>query len=255
MNSGNYGTGTGFFFRLNEKGDSHIPVIITNKHVIKNSKKGYLKMTLQNSEGGPDINNHATFEINNFEEAWIFHPDDNVDLCAMPIGPLVKKSKKQNRDFFYAPLDKSMLPSEKDWTEMFGMEEIIMIGYPNGIWDENHNWPIFRKGITASNPMYDWNGKKEFMIDAACFPGSSGSPVLLLNIGSYQSKKGYIFGKNRIKLLGVLYAGPQHTVEGNVEIIEVPIAQKPIAVSRIPNNLGLVIKSEKILDFENYFDS
>ena len=51
-----------------------------------------------------------------------------------------------------------------------------------------------------------------------------------------------------IKLLGVLYAGPQHTVQGEVKIV--PIQQKAIAVSGIPNNLGMVIKAEQLLAFE-----
>ncbi len=44
-----------------------------------------------------------------------------------------------------------------------------MIGYPNGIWDEANNMPIIRRGITATHPNFNYNGKPEFMIDAACF--------------------------------------------------------------------------------------
>lgn len=52
-----------------------------------------------------------------------------------------------------------------------------MVGYPDGIWDEFNNQPIVRRGITATHPKNDFNGKGEFLIDAVCFPGSSGSPV------------------------------------------------------------------------------
>jgi hypothetical protein len=50
--------------------------------------------------------------------------------------------------------------------------------------------------------------------------------------------------------LGILYAGPQLTVKGDVKVVTIPnLQQKPISVSHIPNNLGYVIKSELLLDF------
>jgi hypothetical protein len=60
-------------------------------------------------------------------------------------------------------------------------------------------------------------------------------------------------GSSRIKLLGVLYAGPQHTVEGEVKVVLVPTQQKAVAVAGIPNNLGIIIKAEQLLAFEGAF--
>ncbi len=59
-------------------------------------------------------------------------------------------------------------------------------------------------------------------------------------------------GASRIKLLGVLYAGPQHTVEGEVKIVNVPTQQKAVSLG-IPNNLGIVIKAEQLHAFEGLF--
>ena len=51
-------------------------------------------------------------------------------------------------------------------------------------------------------------------------------------------------------MLGVLYAGPQLTVAGDIKVVTVPnVQQKMMSVSQIPNNLGYIIKSEVILDF------
>src|SRR5687767_4257067 len=105
---------------------------------------------------------------------------------------------------------------------MLGLESITMVGYPNGLWDQANNLPIFRRGVLATDYKRDWNGRKEFLIDAACFPGSSGSPVMLFDVGSYHNRQGMHVGGSRIKLLGVLYAGPQHTVKGEVKIVHVP---------------------------------
>lgn len=136
--------------------------------------------------------------------------------------------------------------------DMLGLETIVMVGYPNGLWDRVNNLPIFRKGVLASDYKYNWNGRKEFLIDAACFPGSSGSPVLLFEVGSYQTRNALVVG-SRIKLLGILYAGPQHTIHGDVQIVVVPTQQKAISIAAIPNNLGIVIKAEQLNAFEGKF--
>jgi hypothetical protein len=59
----------------------------------------------------------------------------------------------------------------------------------------------------------------------------------------------------RIKLLGILYAGPQHTVEGEIRIVKVPTLDRPVSVSTIPNNLGIVVKARKLDAFEDFFRS
>ena len=126
----------------------------------------------------------------------------------------------------------------------------LAISYPNGIRDEKNNMPIVRRGITATNPKYDYNGLPIFVIDCACFPGSSGSPVLIFDQGGYLDAKGNLnLGSGRVILLGVLFAGPQHVAEGEIQTIEVPLAQIPISLSKIPNNLGFVVKAHKIADF------
>lgn len=81
----------------------------------------------------------------------------------------------------------------------------------------------------------------------ACYPGSSGSPIFLCNENSY-STKGAVYIGSRVRLLGLLYAGPQHTSVGNIEFDFIPT--KPRAIIQTPNNLGLVIKASRILELE-----
>lgn len=112
-----------------------------------------------------------------------------------------------------------------------------------------------RRGSTATHPCLDYNGKKEFMIDAACFPGSSGSPILIFNPSGYTTKAGNVMiGATRVLLLGVLYAGPQQTAQGEIKVVNVPTLQQPVAFSRIPNNLGIVIKAERVIELGALFE-
>ena len=249
------GTGTGFFFDflINKSTNTHVPVIITNKHVVNNAVNGEFVLTLA-TNNQPSDTTHFKVTLDNFESWWRKHPDDNVDLCAMPIAPILEEARKQGKQLFYIPINKSLVPSSRQLEDFSALEEILMIGYPNGVWDDVNNKPIFRRGITATHPKFDYRGKKEIIIDAACFPGSSGSPVFVFSEGGYTDKRGNMcLGQSRVIFLGVLYAGPQHIAHGEIRIINTFVNQAAISFSHIPNNLGFVIKAEKVLELELLF--
>lgn len=127
-----------------------------------------------------------------------------------------------------------------------------MIGYPDSLWDEYNNMPLFRKCHTATRIDLDWNGKKEFLIDGACYNGSSGSPIVLLEEGMYYSRKEntHKLGSTRMFLLGIQFATHLHQISG---ILEAQVDHKNKQIipnlssrSSVPNNLGYVIKAERI---------
>ncbi|RMO87098.1 SEC-C motif domain protein [Pseudomonas syringae pv. tagetis] len=254
-NSGKISSGTGYVFLFCEKtnGDS-IPCIVTNKHVVKNAKRGSFNLTLKNTDGTPNLGSHESVTVENIEQYSIPHPDPAIDLVAFPIAPILNHAKRNDKDYYLVPLTNKLIASHEFLNSISPMEEIVMIGYPNGIWDEAHNLPIIRKGITATHPKLRMNNKPEFLIDAACFPGSSGSPVFLANIGGFLDHEGNFCVGNRIRLLGTLYAGPQHTTEGEIIIIDVPTDTKPIAIGTIPNNLGYVIQASELFKLEAVID-
>lgn len=252
--AGAKGTGTGFFYRFADQKDIHVPAIVTNKHVVEGAHRGRFHVTLADAEGNPNYGNPEVYSFEGFQSFWTPHPDPEIDLCAMPIAPLIIAAERDKKTLFFRSLDKSLIPIDSELADMTAMEDVLMVGYPNGIWDERHNMPVLRRGITATHPNLDWNGNPEFLIDAACFPGSSGSPVFLFNLGGYVTKSGgMVIGSSRIKLLGILYAGPQHTVTGEIRIVKVPTLDKPMSISSIPNNLGMVIKAKKLAELDEFF--
>ena len=243
-------SGTGFFFDLNID-DKRVPLLITNKHVVEGMEKGEFRITMSDAEGQPLYTKHMLICQEGFAHNWIFHPDPNVDLCVLPIAAFLDGMRQQGGKPFFRCLSNTMIPAQADLESLDAIEEIVMIGYPNGLWDSVNNMPIARRGITATPVYLNYEGKREFVIDAACFPGSSGSPVLICDIGGYTDKKGTLnLGHPRIMFLGILYAGPQLTVAGEIEIVTIPhVQQRAVSISSIPNNLGFIIKSECILDF------
>jgi hypothetical protein len=251
LQGGGVSTGTGFYMHFLEKNDTCVPVIVTNKHVIANASIGKFHVTLATEDGLPDTGKHQQFQFPNFEQQCIKHPDPNVDLAAFLIGPLLNQVQQSGGKLFYIPLQTDLIPSDEERASYSSMEDIVMIGYPNGIWDAKNNLPVIRKGITATHASISWNGKSEFLTDIASFPGSSGSPVFLANIGGYMDNKGNTYmGAHRIRLLGVHYAGAMHTASGEIRIVTAPTSNIPVPITQIPNNIGVAINSKEILGLE-----
>lgn len=249
--NGARGTGTGFFYELTLTGKgSRVPLLVTNKHVVKDSVAGRILFTLAGDEGEPNHDRKFEWQIQDFAEGFINHPEPDIDLCAMPLMPLLRQMEPEGKDPFFIAVSDEGLVTEEYAKELTPIEEVVMIGYPIGLWDERNNLPIIRRGITATHPYFDYNGKMEFVVDIACFPGSSGSPVFLFNSFGHPTSKRFQIGSLTTRLLGILYAGPQMLANGRVEVVDIPTVQRGTIVTAIPINLGYVIKAKLLLDFE-----
>lgn len=229
--------GTGFFFSYDiPPCNFKLPLIITNKHVIKNSTSIKFRFTkIDELSGFPIDNKYLDFKINTLNLNIYYH--STLDICAIDINLL------NFPNIFFMSLDKSFLANTNIMENLSAVEDILMVGYPSGIWDEVNNKPVFRKGITATHPKFDYNGKKEFLIDAACFPGSSGSPVFIYNENGYldKNKNAYCM-ETRVLFMGIMRGGHQHVIQSEDAYESY--------ITKIPNNLGVVIKANAILDLE-----
>ena len=248
--NGSVSSGTGFIINLcqNASEKTCLPVIITNAHVVKDSTSTVFEFCKADEKGDPVDTEGFSFTYAG--NPWQHHPDKDVDLCCLLLGQALNELSKSDQRVFYIPLETSLIPSKKQLEDLFAIEEIVMVGYPIGLSDRYNHKPIVRRGITASHPKNNYQGKREILIDMACFPGSSGSPVFVLNEGLVKTFEGVSVG-NRIFLLGVLYGGPQYTASGALTMATIPNVPRPIV--DIPTNLGMIIKSERILEFEQFF--
>lgn len=135
------------------------------------------------------------------------------------------------------------------------LEDVVFIGYPNGIWDTQNYLPIIRRGITATPIMIDFQNAPQFLVDASVFPGSSGSPVFLYNTGTYQQKNGATVVGSRVLFLGVIASVFYREDTGRIEMMAVPTAAVPVAVFQQMINLGVVFKARTILEVVEIFIS
>ncbi len=259
---GRASSGTAFFFEFDADGygdENCIPVLVTNKHVIL----GATDITFFVHEGSEDesVPKGTSFDIkiaddtktDELEKLWINHPGD-VDLCFMPIEQLKRAALSVGKKFFYAPFHERMLPTPEQLKSLTAMEDIIMLGSPIGLWDEVNNFPLLRRGMTASHPAIDFGGKAEGVVDIAAFPGSSGSPILIPKLVGFLSDANIqINFDHNFTLLGVLYGGPQFTTDGIIMVVDIPTTRTPIISTMIPAHLGFYIKATELLEIKKRF--
>lgn len=235
--------GTGFVFEYKSA-----LFLVTAKHNIKNMLSGSLTFT-QARDGKPLIGTRYTLGLDDLEQLWFVHPDDAIDVAVVPFSNLLKYAKDQEGvDLYYCPISSSILPTEETLKVIDAFEEIIFIGYSGGLWDKVNLLPIIRKGITATPIAVDFEGKKEFLIDASSFPGSSGSPVFLYRIGIYHHSSGAIAMGKHLIFLGLIQNAYLVRETGREGVQSQPVADKPEKSSPEWIDLGIVLKYSTIIE-------
>ncbi len=243
-------SGTGFFFNFNFDGKI-VPTLMTNKHVINNNPNETMKFLLHLKKGNEASDEN--FEVT-FTSKWYFH--SQKDICFTFVNPLFEEVKKlSGKEVFYVANDETLIYNVEKLKELSALESVVMVGYPSGLWDKKHNYPIFRKGFTAAHPAYDFNDENIGLVDMACFPGSSGSPIYILDENGYSDKNGNSYlGAKRVVFLGVLYAGPTRSVNGEIKVIDIPTQQKAVSQMKTMINLGYYIKAHELEEFRSLIE-
>ncbi len=245
-----FSTGTGFFFSFLNHSGTAVQAIITNKHVIDKAADAFITLTAQKSDGNPDFGKTKRIKLSELVAAWLPHPDPKTDLIAAITGPGFKKLADAGERYMVATCDQSLIPSDDQLKELTPLEEILVVGYPDGISDTINNVPVLRRGITATPVYLDFRGDPFFLLDSAIFPGSSGSPVFLYNQGAWADRAGHLQFGSRAALIGVVFGVYNHATDGQIVMRPAPTQLTPMVQSLVPNNLGVCIKATKLLDFE-----
>jgi hypothetical protein len=216
--------GTGFLYQTHIDDKRQILLLVSNKHVLFGAKD--ISMLFHQKMKGrraPILGETHGFKIPEQGKLYFEHPDSDVDLACINVSAVA--NDKQNK-VFIKYLHDSML-SRVNEEKLHAGQTVWFIGYPQDRFDIKHNLPILRAGTIASLPRVDFNGKKQFIIDAQVFPGSSGSPVFALVEGQY-------------KLIGVV----SQTMIRNNQIQTVPAALA--LASQEVLGLGIVVKASAL---------
>lgn len=225
--------GTGFYFNSGLK-----DYLVTNKHVIEGASQISIPVHRLAADDPRfvDLGMHREHFIS--PNDWHYHPDPGIDLCCVPTSQIFDGMDPSER--FFISISAGSVIDETQSANMAASLGVAMIGYPNGLWDEAHGLPIIRKGATASHPGVRFNDRDEVVLDMACFPGSSGSPVLYLDRKYFASAQ---------RFLGILYAGPTIDIEGKVLVSKIPTSNNGRFIAQSMMHLGYVIAGKVLLDF------
>lgn len=238
--------GTSFIFSYSKEGKDY-PFLVTNKHVIAGTRRARLTF-IQAKDGQPWLGTGYVLNIDEFDKIWYGHQNNQVDVCIAPFAPLLDHIQKAGVNIFFRQIGKDVLLSEEKLNELDALEEIIFIGYPSGIWDSKNLLPVIRKGITATPIAVDFQGNKQFLIDASVFPGSSGSPVFLYNVGTYPVKGGGVVVGSRLVFLGIIASVFYRQESNEIRISSAPTLNAPVALSKQMIDLGITFRASTILE-------
>ncbi|MBS3894616.1 trypsin-like peptidase domain-containing protein [Serratia marcescens] len=236
--------GTCFWFGFVKPGEPGMmkPILVTNKHVVDGCTEARLIVNVFIDGSSTPV--PYELHIPNVDVQFLKHPDPNVDLAVLDASWFFSHFAEKNIEMDVFIFTNEVIESGE---RISSIEDVYMTGYPNGLWDEVNNKPITRKGITATSVSDNWNGKREFVIDMACFAGSSGSPVYILNQRFFSINNGV---DTRLLFLGVLYGGPVAQVNGSVDVVSIPTSTALVSRTQQGLNLGFVVKAECLNDFK-----
>ena len=239
---------------LGPSSGDHLPFLVTNKHLLEGSSKASILLsTASGNEAQYDP--RPVHIAEDLSALWTGHPNEKVDVSILPLAPVLNRLHEADNELklHYQPISlSSAIPNDDQYKEIGLIEDIPFVGYPSGIHDSSHNLPVARRGLSATPYTVDYEGDPVFLIDASVFPGSSGSPVFLYNIGNWRSNQASVAG-DRVLFLGVLSSVFYREEDGTIKARDVPTRVEPYVETKQMIDLGVVYKSRTVRETITHF--
>jgi hypothetical protein len=242
LEDGSEGSGTAFV--VNHPTPRGIAqFVVTNRHIVEGVRRGGLVFT-QMKNGRPVFGQRFLLNIDEFPHAWFLHPDADTDLALVPFAPLREAAREQGVELYVEPIDSRTIPDLASWQQFDALEDILFVGYPSGVWDQVNLMPILRRGTTATPLALDFEGQRQFLVDAAVYPGSSGSPVFIERRDFSRSR---LEGERTLSFAGVIAAVFFREEAHHLVPAPVPANNRGMMMGTEMIDLGLVIKSDQVI--------
>jgi S1-C subfamily serine protease len=102
-------------------------------------------------------------------ELWIHHPNRDIAVIAIEAPPAFAK----------AAIPETWLATDDTFTRynLGPGDEMLALGFPEGLSANSAGFPILRAGKVASFPLGPSSSFPTFLLDFNVFPGNSGGPV------------------------------------------------------------------------------
>jgi V8-like Glu-specific endopeptidase len=229
--------GTGFLLKADfpQEPSRSLILLISNRHVLDTSERFNITFHQRKADSNlPELGQTLSFRTANYREVLFLHPNPKIDLACVNISSVIVELGSK---IYHKVLDRTLFANFNE-PELDAGQRVIFIGYPENRYDQKHNLPVLRSGVTASHPKLNYNGEEQFLIDAQVFPGSSGSPVFL-NMKEAQYNMGQIILGSG---LPYLFVGVVSATMIRNNIVS-PLPTKQLGISEEVIGLGLVFKA------------
>jgi hypothetical protein len=249
-------TGTGFFYQVAHPTTNLAKVlIVTNKHVVRGCN--FVQFVLSSAPSVADLNaEHQPVGRTDRNVVWplagnlLSHPEADVDLCAVDITVPYGQLLQAGRQMRSMCVNSTWVPSATDYQNLRDIEQVLVVGYPIGLWDAHNNMPIARRGTTATHPRARYEGRRNFLIDVAAFPGSSGSPVFTYESPMFRQPDGSLSPGTKVSFVGVVWGVIERAVTGELRAVEIPSAITQVPIVQASLNLAIALHSDTILEID-----
>ncbi len=239
-------SGTGFFFAFLLENGKRSPCLITSRHVVEGARDASFFIRPRDAEGRVQHHRELEVKLPNLEDKVHPHPDPSVDLVLVFIGATLHALRTQGHDYRLMYLSRSAILPAAQAEALSVLEEVVVMGYPVGVPGPAPAPLLLRRGITATHARLPFEGACAFLIDAPTSPGMAGAPVFM-RVPAFTGEDPVGQHSPGVALVGMLNAW-RHA-DGEVESIVGRPGHDSMAVL-VQQPLGLVIGTDKILDFE-----
>jgi len=192
--------GTGFFYDElapedpNTKGfywrEVEATWIVTNRHVLLPKVEGNeiipdtITFHVRKVVGQGIVWEPVILDVTEIKKRLKLHTDSEVDVAILRVDDLLRERMKPGNIYMtLSSVSEEDLPENKNISAEVA-DDVVIIGYPKGFYDEKNIFPIVKSGIIATRWGMNFNDMPVFLIDAKLFPGSSGSVVVTKPISS-----------------------------------------------------------------------
>ncbi len=173
LGDGTRTVGTGFLISDPTPDGKPRVVLVTANHVFRKMPGAVatIGFRTENADGSWRYT-PATLKIRDGDkELWTHHPDRDVAVIAIEAPAAFAK----------AALPENWLAADDTFAkyQVTPGDEMLALGFPEGLSANAAGFPILRSGRVASFPLAPSNAFPTFLLDFAVFPGNSGGPVFV----------------------------------------------------------------------------
>jgi hypothetical protein len=171
--NGGYVVGTGFLISDPTPDGRGRTVLVTANHVFERmvGAQAYIGYRVQNADGSWRYDPQPIAIRSGAKQLWTHHPNRDVAAITIKAPPAFAKAA--------IPLD---WLASSDTISKYAIgpgDEMMVLGYPQGLSADTAGFPILRSGRVASM-IEAPTASPTFLLDFRVFPGNSGGPVFIV---------------------------------------------------------------------------